>query len=821
MMKRMSVLLVLVSIVLMYQNCSPGFKTSELASIGPAPSGTDEPTPLPPITCTLAEGSQLPLGATVDGFATSSASFPTLCGVKATRTCLSSGNFDGPMPVFDTCAQLCLHPTTNQPVAAGSDFVYFTRASGATQAECDAARVTASCQQTTGLFSPAIPAQRFATCLVQGQTCAYTVSAGTATPSGNMTGATVTGFALATATFPTLCGANVTRTCQSTGQWSGAVPVYTACAQRCVHPDNNQPVDAGSAYAYYTRSTGTTAECTAARVTSSCQQATGVFSPAVAATRFATCQIQDVPARVTHEMLIGNDMRYNVFKQSCVGCHSAASAQGGLNLESATMSKAKATAILSSMKNANNPMPPSGVLQDGFKIAVVEKWVSLGAPSDTPAPTPTPTPTPAPTPVPTPTPPAVGDYAPDNGPVVGATNKIVTVSTAAQLMSALAAANPADVIQLNAGTYKLSDSKIRVSRAGTAAAPIFLRSTTLGPATIELCNVEGFYVSAPNWVFENLVIRGGCADGTNNEHAFHLVGGSTNTVIRNSKIVNFMSHVKVNCDVSGTVFTCPSGIKFIGSRWFNDKAIPGNAPFNVLNIDGANNVVVRGNLFYDFASANSAKSATAIYPKMHSNNVLVEQNFVVCEKNLVTGSNRRALNVGDALDGNPNCINSNCKSFNGLFRNNIFMNCQGSGNSFGIGVINQDTSNFLHNTTLNVKHNWYDTTAPKGNLFKANLFSQGWASQTAGHLPTLEQNVTLTKVDGSDAFLDPQKADFNIVSAGVPNNLSVNADSRSDYDFCGYKRSTATTVGAIDYKNAKVAECLKRINDAYLLMKLD
>lgn len=386
-------------IVLMYQNCSPGFQSAQLESLSSASTGGS--TPQIPVTCTLPDGTQVGIGSVISGFPTTSAAFPTTCGTKANRTCLSSGSFDGALPVFETCAQLCIHPTSNQPVAAGSDFVYFTRASGATQAECDAARVTASCQQSTGLFSPVIPAQRFASCLVQGQTCAYTSSAGTATPSGNMTGATVTGFAMSTATFPTLCGANVTRTCQSSGQWSGAVPVYTACAQNCVHPDNNQPVSSGTAYAYYTRSTGTTAECSAARVTSSCQQATGTFSPAVGATRFATCQIQDVPARVTHEMLVGTDARYNVFKQSCVGCHSASSSQGGLNLESATLSRDKAAVILSRMKRDNSslaPMPPSGTLQDAFKIAVVEKWVSLGAPSDTVVPPTQPPVTPPPQP---------------------------------------------------------------------------------------------------------------------------------------------------------------------------------------------------------------------------------------------------------------------------------------------------------------------------------------------------------------------------------------------------------------------------------------
>ncbi len=530
-----------------------------------------------------------------------------------------------------------------------------------------------------------------------------------------MTGATVTGFAMATATYPNLCGSTLTRTCQASGQWTGAVPVYTSCSQKCLHPDTNQAVDSGSPYIFFSRATGTTAECAAARVSSSCQAGTGLFSPVVAATRFPACQIQDV-------------------------------------------------------------IPPV----------------------------------------------AADIYKPDDGAVISASNKVINVSNSAQLLAAIAAANPADAITLSPGSYRLTDAKIRFSRSGTATSPIFIRALNQGDATIELCNLEGFSVTGSNWIFENLVVRGVCADGTNNEHAFHLFGTSSNTILRNNRIVNFMSHVKVNCDISGTTFTCPSNIKFLYNRFFDDKPISGNAPFNVVNIDGANNVVVRGNLFYDFASANTSKSSTAIYPKMHSNNVLVEQNLVVCEKNVVTGSNRRGINIGDSLDGNQYCINSVCKSYNGTFRNNIVLNCQGAGNSFGIGVINQYTSDYFHNTTLNVKQNWYDSTAPAtGNLFKNNIFSQRWASQVAGYVPVLEQNQTLARADGTDKFVSPTQANLSPVNSAVAASLAVGVDAKAAYDFCGFKRGAMTSVGAIDYSHPNLTDCLNKVNQSYQKMILD
>ncbi len=704
--------------LLFFQNCSSGFDTNVTtqSDVLGSDGGPDQI-----LNCSLQDGTLLEPGDSEIGYPSMSAVAPFLCGTQVERTCLDTGVFDGDMPLYQTCSQYCRHPESDQPVNSGFEYVYYTSSTGDSQAACDAARVSVQCQQASGQFSGSIPQQRFASCLVQGQTCAYTSSSGTAIPSGNMVGASVSGFAAATATYPNLCGNSVTRSCGSSG-WSGTVPLYTSCAQKCVHPDSGQPVDSGASYVFYTRASGTAAQCLAARQSSTCNAATGLFQqPSVPEVRYSTCQeVPDVP-----------------------------------------------------------PPPPP--------------------------------------------PPTGGDeYQPDNGPVVGSSNRVVSVSTSAQLLQAMAAANPGDAIQLNAGTYRLTDSKVRANRAGTATNPIFLRATSLGTATIEFCNVEGFYVSASNWVFENLVIRGACLDGSNNEHAFHMVGGSSNTILRNSKVVNFMSAVKTNCDVSGGNFTCPSGIKFINNRFFNDRPIPGNSPFNVLNIDGANNVVVRGNLFYDFASSNTSRSATAIYPKMHSNNVLVEQNFVVCEKNVVTGSNRRAMNVGDATDGNPNCINSVCRSYNGVFRNNIFMNCQGSGNSFGIGVINQDTSVYLNNTVLNVKHNWYDSLAASfSNLFRHNLFAQAWNSQTSGLVPRLEQNVTLSRPTGTDLFVDATRGNFNLVDSTVPASLRVSLDSRSEFDYCGNRRGASTTVGAIDFNHSRLADCLDRIRQQYGRMILD
>ncbi|WP_329104803.1 cellulose binding domain-containing protein [Micromonospora sp. NBC_01699] len=97
-----------------------------------------------------------------------------------------------------------------------------------------------------------------------------------------------------------------------------------------------------------------------------------------------------------------------------------------------------------------------------------------GPPPTTPPPTTAPPSTPPPTTAPPTTPPPTTSPPPSGGP-------IVNVSTAAELRSALAAAQPGQTIRLAAGTYRGS---FVAQRAGTASA----RITLTGPRTAVLIN---------------------------------------------------------------------------------------------------------------------------------------------------------------------------------------------------------------------------------------------------------------------------------------------------------------------------------------------
>lgn len=86
-----------------------------------------------------------------------------------------------------------------------------------------------------------------------------------------------------------------------------------------------------------------------------------------------------LPTRVTLTQLLSSDPMLGVFQQSCVGCHRAGNANGGLDLTNVAQARATASEILARMNNAGNPMPRAGLLMSE-KRELVRIWVDGGAP---------------------------------------------------------------------------------------------------------------------------------------------------------------------------------------------------------------------------------------------------------------------------------------------------------------------------------------------------------------------------------------------------------------------------------------------------------
>lgn len=100
---------------------------------------------------------------------------------------------------------------------------------------------------------------------------------------------------------------------------------------------------------------------------------------------------------------------------------------------------------------------------------------------------------------------------------------VVPVATSAQLVAAIDGAAAGDVITLAPGIYALTENLL-CDTPGTPAAPIVVRAASPDTAEVRFDAIEGFKVSAPHWIFEDLVVRGVPALGDDCMHAFHALG---------------------------------------------------------------------------------------------------------------------------------------------------------------------------------------------------------------------------------------------------------------------------------------------------------
>lgn len=396
------------------------------------------------------------------------------------------------------------------------------------------------------------------------------------------------------------------------------------------------------------------------------------------------------------------------------------------------------------------------------------------------------------------------DYAPDDGPEAGE-GRVVSVSTPGELVAAIQSALPGDEITLEDGTYPL-EGIVAVTRPGTSGQRIFVRARNPLQATITVCADIGFRVDAPFWIFEGLVLRSRCTSVS--DHAFQVIGGGSDFILRRCRSEDFFAHVKLN----GTGGVWPDRFWAIDNEFRDTVAIPADGPFNVLNIDGGDEHVVRGNRFVDVAVA-TARHASSIYLKATTRDAIIESNVVVCLKSLSSVGPTRGIWGGDAT-GSGGICDGDCANVRNITRNNLVLNCQGgSGNRFGLGSTNERDVVYLHNLVHRVTQNFYSGANPGPVLFRANLLYADFLITGGPGRPILEENNTLGAAGMNALFADPDAADLTLLA---PGSLSrVPRDPRAPHDFCGHARGPTTEIGPIDYGHPRSADCVARIRALY------
>lgn len=252
------------------------------------------------------------------------------------------------------------------------------------------------------------------------------------------------------------------------------------------------------------------------------------------------------------------------------------------------------------------------------------------------------------------------------------------VDTPQGIREALSKATAGTYIVVRPGLY-LFDRNLYLGQDGTATAPITLMALQPGSVWFEFTQLDGILVNRPHWVFENLNIRGTCAQQHNCEHAFHVTGRASHTTIRNNLLVDFNAHIKVN----GHQGEWPDHGLAAWNTLVNHS--PRNTDRSVTPFDlvGANHWVFSQNLVANFVKVGSNRVSYGVFMKGASEGGLISDNVVICTpKHISQKGIRVGISFGGGGTGAEYCRDGNCKAHEharGAAIRNIIAHCNDSG----------------------------------------------------------------------------------------------------------------------------------------------
>ena len=275
-----------------------------------------------------------------------------------------------------------------------------------------------------------------------------------------------------------------------------------------------------------------------------------------------------------------------------------------------------------------------------------------------------------------------------------AAGKPILVASSDEARRAFAAALPGDVITFLPGVYVINRS-LRAAGPGAAGRPVTVRAEQPGTVIIEFATSEGFVVAAPHWTFENLSMRGACAQAAHCEHAFHVVGRGAHFVARNNTITDFNSHFKINGDGNGF----PDHGLIEANTLTNTAPRPTHKPVTPVDLVAASGWTIRANLITDFIKAHGDLISYGAFAKGAAANTVFERNVVLCEQKLQGLPGQRVgLSFGGGGSGKQYCRDRKCitEHDGGVMRANLVAACSDA----GIYVNSGAGSRLVHNTLL-------------------------------------------------------------------------------------------------------------------------
>jgi hypothetical protein len=269
------------------------------------------------------------------------------------------------------------------------------------------------------------------------------------------------------------------------------------------------------------------------------------------------------------------------------------------------------------------------------------------------------------------------------------------VSTTLELRQAFEAASAGQTIEIQPGRYVVNE-RLLTAHAGSAGQPIVVRATRPGLVFIEINSEEGFKVTQPYWVFENLNIRGVCSEDYDCEHAFHVVGKARQTTIRNNRIDDFNAHVKVN----GEDGDWPDDGRLEFNTLSDRHPRQANRPVTPFDLVAASRWRVTDNVVSNFVKADGDEISYGIFMKGAGMGGRIERNLVVCTTSKISQSGIRVgISFGGGGTDSQSCRDAACLAEHsaGLAANNIVAHC----NDVGLDVMKGIQIVLAHNTLIN------------------------------------------------------------------------------------------------------------------------
>lgn len=370
----------------------------------------------------------------------------------------------------------------------------------------------------------------------------------------------------------------------------------------------------------------------------------------------------------------------------------------------------------------------------------------------------------------------------------------VRVANVAQLKAALGQAKAGQEIILEDGVYAV-DGNLSCRAQGTQAEPITVRAANPGGARIEFDALEGFKVSGAHWRFEDLHIKGVCAQDSSCEHAWHIVGGADGTVVRGNKAWNFNAQIKANGE--GDPRHWPDDVLVAYNEFYHEAPRQTSNPVTPIDVVGGRRWRIVGNYIHDFAKGQGNNISYAAFLKGNSRDGVFERNLVVCEA-LHQGQVRLGLSFGGGgTSPDSNCEEGSCtpEHQDGVMRNNIIARCPADvGVYVNKGARVRLEHNLLYDTGGGVDVRFDSSSA----TIVGNVLSGRLRERDGGKIVAERDNMAqVTAAQWGQWFEDAAALNFNLKAGSMLEDAAMMTPGLND-DFCGAARDGSPDIGPIE-----------------------